>query len=104
MIKQWQKYKGVASNLKDCILVDKRDKNFVLPDGYTFYKKGDVISINVYKTEIASVNGKGKGFYYWIYQSDGNRKYASVSHKKVRLIEYAKTINYMEGDVAFIPS
>ena len=31
-------------------------------------------------------------------------KYASISHKKVRLIEYAKTINYMFNDVAFIPS
>jgi len=104
IIKQWQKYKGLASNGKDCILVDKRDKNFVLPDGYIFYKKGDTIDINGYKTEIASINGKGKGFFYWIYQPDGNRKYASVSHKKVRLVEYAKTINYMSGDVAFIPS
>jgi hypothetical protein len=104
MIKQWQKYKGLASNGKDCILVDKRDRSFVLPDGYTFYQKGDVISINGYKTQIASINGKGKGFYYWIGKSDGSRKYASVSHKKVRLIEYAKTINYMDGDVAFIPS
>jgi len=95
MIKQWQKYKGLASNGKDCILVDKRDRSFVLPDGYTFYQKGDVISINGYKTEIASINGKGKGFYYWIGESDGKRKYASVSHKKVRLIGYAKTINYM---------
>ena len=102
-IKQWQKYKGLASNGTDCILVDKRDKTFVLPDGYTFYKKGDVIDINGYKTEIASINGKGKGFYYWKYQFDGSRKYASVSHKKVRLIEYAKTINYV-SNIAFIPS
>ena len=99
MIKQWQKYKGLASNGKDCILVDKRDKNFVLPDSYTFYKKGDVISIDGYKTHIASINGKGKGFYYWVYQEDGSRKYASVSHKKVKLIEYAKTINYMPDNV-----
>ena len=98
-IKQWQKYKGLASNGMDCILVDKRDKTFVLPDGYTFYQKGDVISFNGYKTEIASINGKGKGFYYWIYQPDGTRKYASVSHKKVRLVEYAKTINYMSAEV-----
>ena len=102
-IKQWQKYKGLASNGKDCILVDKRDKTFVLPLGYTFYKKGDVIDINSYKTEIVSINGKGKGFYYWKYQENGSRKYASVSHKKVRLIEYAKTINYV-SNVAFIPS
>jgi hypothetical protein len=95
VIKQWQKYKGLASNGKDCILVDKRDKKFTIPLGYTFYKKGDVISINGYKTEISSINSKGKGFYYWIYQADGNRKYASVSHPKVRLVEYAKTINYM---------
>ena len=94
-IKQWQKYKGLASNGKDCILVDKRDKNFVLPDGYTFYKKGDVIDILGLQTEIASINGKGKGFYYWIYQPDGSRKYASISHKKVKLIEYTKTINYL---------
>jgi len=109
MIKQWQKYKGLASNGKDCILVDKRDKNFVLDDGYTFYKKGDVISIvgevsATSPTEIASINGKGKGFYYWRCQSDGSRKYAAISHKKVRLVEYAKTINYIDGDVAFIPS
>ena len=84
-----------------CRKVDKRDRNFVLPDGYTLYKKGDVIDIDGLQTEIASINGKGKGFYYWRYQSDGSRKYASVSHKKVRLIEYAKTINYMSGDVAF---
>ena len=108
-IKQWQKYKGLASNGTDCILVDKLSRNFVLPLGYTLYKKGDVISIlgevsATSPTEIASINGKGKGFYYWRYQSDGSRKYASVSHKKVRLIEYAKTINYMSGDVAFIPS
>ena len=103
-IKQWQKYKGLASNRKECILVDKRDKNSVLPDGYILYKKGDVISINGYKTEVASINGKGKGFYYWIYQPLGNRKYASISHKKVRLVEYAKTINYISSDVAFIPS
>ena len=103
LIKQWQKYKGLASNGENCILVDKRDKHFALPDGYIFYKKGDVISINGYKTEIASINGKGKGFYYWIYQPDGNRKYASISHKKVRLVEYAKTINYISSDVAFIP-
>jgi len=104
LIKQWQKYKGLASNDENCILVDKRDKHFALPDGYILYKKGDVISINGYKTEIASINGKGKGFYYWIYQPDGNRKYASISHKKVRLVEYAKTINYMDSSVAFIPS
>ena len=104
LIKQWQKYKGLASNGENCILVDKRDKHFALPDGYIFYKKGDVISINGYKTEIASINGKGKGFYYWIYQPDGNRKYASISHKKVRLVEYAKTINYMDSSIAFIPS
>jgi len=104
LIKQWQKYKGLASNGKECILVDKRDKSFVLPDGYTLYKKGDVISIPGLETEIASINGKGKGFYYWIYQPDGNRKYASISHKKVRLVEYAKTINYISGSVAFIPS
>jgi len=91
-IKQWQKYFGLASNGTDCILVDKRDKSFVLPDGYTLYKKGDVISIDGYLTEIASINGKGNGFYYWIYQENGKRKYASVSHKKVKLIEYAKTI------------
>jgi len=103
-IKQWQKYKGLASNGKDCILVDKRDRNFVLPEGYTLYQKGDVIDILGYKTEIASINGKGKGFYYWIYQPNGARKYASVSHRKVRLVEYAKTINYMSGDIAFIPS
>jgi len=103
-IRQWQKYKGLASNGKDCILVDKRDRNFVLPEGYTFYQKGDVIDIGGYKTEIASINGSGKGFYYWIYQPDGTRKYASVSYKKVRLVEYAKTINYISGDVAFIPS
>jgi len=107
-IKQWQKYKGLASNGKDCILVDKRDKSFVLPNGYTFYKKGDVISIvgkvaDTSPTEIASINGNGKGFYYWVYQDDGSRKYASVSHKKVKLIEYAETINYMPDDVAFIP-
>jgi len=102
-MKQWQKYLGLASNGKDCILVDKRDKEFVLPDGYTFYKKGDVISISGYSTEIASINGKGKGFYYWVYHEDGSRKYASVSHKKVKLIEYAKTINYMPNNVAFIP-
>jgi hypothetical protein len=88
----------LASNGKECILVDKRDKNFVLPLGYLCYKKGDVIDINGYKTEIASINGNGKGFYYWIHQPDGNRKYAYVSHKKVSLVEYAKTINY----VAFI--
>ena len=104
MIRQWQKYKGLASNGKNCILVDKRDRNFVLPDGYTFYKKGDVIDINGYQTEIASINGKSKGLYYWRYQSDGSRKYASISHKKVRPLEYAKTINYMDSDVAFIPS
>ena len=104
LIKQWQKYKGLASNGENCILVDKRDKHFALPDGYIFYKKGDVISINGYKTEIASINGKGKGFYYWIYQPDGNRKYASISHQKVRLVEYAKTINYMDSSIAFIPS
>ena len=103
-IRQWQKYKGLASNGKDCILVDKRDRNFVLPEGYTFYQKGDVIDILGLQTEIASINGKGKGFYYWIYQPDGARKYASVSHKKVRLVEYAKTINYVSGDAAFIPS
>ena len=103
-IKQWQKYKGLASNGKDCILVNKRDRNFVLPEGYTLYQKGDVIDIGGLQTEIASINGKGKGFYYWIYQPDGARKYASVSHKKVRLVEYAKTINYMSGDIAFIPS
>jgi len=103
-MKQWQKYLGLASNGKDCILVDKRDKDFVLPYGYTFYKKGDVISIDGYLTEIASINGNGKGFYYWVYQEDGSRKYFSVSHKKVKLIEYAKTINYISGDVAFIPS
>ena len=28
----------------------------------------------------------------------------SDSHKKVRLVEYAKTINYMSGGVAFITS
>ncbi|MBC8229942.1 HNH endonuclease [bacterium] len=95
VIKQWQKYKGLASNRKNCVLVDKRDKNFVLPLGYTFYTKGDVISISGLETEIASISGKGKGFYYWIYQPDGNRKYASVSHQKVKLIEYAKTINYI---------
>jgi len=95
MIKQWQKYLGLASNGQDCILVDKLSKNFVLPDGYIFYKKGDVISINGKETEIASINGKGKGFYYWVHQENENRKYASVSHKKVELIEYAKTINYM---------
>ena len=61
IIRQWQKYLGLASNGKDCILVDKRDKDFVLPDGYTFYKKGDVISIDGYLTEIASINGNGKG-------------------------------------------
>jgi len=104
MIKQWQKYKGLASNGKDCILVDKRTKNVVLPEGYTLYQKGDVIDILGLQTEIASINGKGKRFYYWIYQPDGTRKYASVSHKKVRLVEYAKTINYMSGDVALIPS
>jgi len=109
LIKQWQKYKGLASNGKDYILVDKRTKNFTLTEGYTLYQKGDVIDIvgkmsAASPTEIASINGKGKGFYYWIYQPDGNRKYASVSHKKVRLVEYAKTINYMSGDVAFIPS
>jgi len=104
LIKQWQKYKGLASNGTDCILVDKRTKNVVLPEGYTLYQKGDVIDILGLQTEIASINGKGKGFYYWIYQPDGTRKYASVSHKKVRLVEYAKTINYMEGSVAFIPS
>jgi len=104
MTKQWQKYKGLASNGKDYILVDKRDKNFVLPSGYILYKKGDIISINDLRTEITSINGKGKGFYYWIYQKDGSRKYASVSHKKVKLIEYAKTINYMSDNVAFIPS
>jgi hypothetical protein len=98
------KIQGFGKYGKNCILVDKRNKTFVLPLGYTFYKKGDIISINGYKTEIASINGKGNGFYYWIYHSDGNRKYASVSHKKIRLIEYAKTINYMSGDVAFIPS
>ena len=103
-IKQWQKYKGLASNGTDCILADKRDRNFVLPTGYTFYQKGDVIDICGLQTEIASINGKGKGFYYWKYQSDGSRKYASVSHKKVKLIEYAKTINYMSDNVAFIPS
>ena len=95
-IKQWQKYKGLASNGEDCVLVDKRDRSFVLPSGYTFYQKGDVIDIDSYKTEIASINGKGKGFYYWILLPDGNRKYASVSHKKVKLIEYAKTINYLK--------
>ena len=95
VIKQWQKYKGLASNGEDYILVDKRDKNFVLPPGYTFYKKGDVIDILGLQTEIASINGKGKGFYYWIYQALGNRNYASISHKKVRLVEYAKTINYV---------
>ncbi len=104
MIKQWQKYEGLASNGENCILVDKRDKNFVLPDGYILYKKGDIISINGCKTEIASINGKGKGFYYWMYQQNGDRKYASISHKKVRLVEYAKTINYISGSVAFIPS
>ena len=114
MIRQWQKYKGLASNGKDCILVDKRTKNVVgifgsmapkiQPEGYTLYQKGDVIDILGLQTEIASINGKGKGFYYWIYQPDGTRKYASVSHKTVRLVEYAKTINYMSGDVAFIPS
>ena len=109
MIRQWQKYKGLASNGKDCILVDKRDRNFVLSEGYTLYQKGDVIDIvgevsATSPTEIASINGKGKGFYYWIYQPDGNRKYTSISHKKVRLVEYAKTINYMSGGVAFIPS
>jgi len=98
LIKQWQKYKGLASNGNDCILVDKRDKNFVLPLGYTLYKKGDVISIDGNKTEIASINGNGKGFYYWIHQPDGNRKYASVSHKKIKLREYAKTINYLDAD------
>jgi len=98
-IKQWQKYLGLASNGKDCILIDKRDKTFVLPDGYTLYKKGNIININGYKTEIASINGKG--FYYWRYQSDGSRKYASISHKKVRLVEYAKTINYMDSDAFF---
>ncbi len=103
-IKQWQKYKGLASNGIDCILVDKRDRNFVLPDGYTFYKKGDVIDIDSLQTEIASINGKGKGFYYWRYQSDGSKKYASVSHKKVELVKYAQAINYMDNDVAFIPS
>ena len=108
-IKQWQKYKGLASNGTDCILRDKRDRNFVLPDGYTFYRKGDVIDIvgevsATSPTEIASINGKGKGFYYWRYQSDGSRKYASISHKKVRLVKYAQTINYMDNDVAFIPS
>jgi 5-methylcytosine-specific restriction endonuclease McrA len=107
--RQWQKYKGLASNGKDCILIDKRDRNFVLPLGYTLYQKGDVIDIAGLRTEIASINGKGKGFYYWIYQppvaitsaitKNQNRKYASVSHKKVKLVEYAKTINY----VAFIP-
>jgi len=80
--------------------VDKRDKSFALPDGYTLYKKGDVISIDGYLTEIASINGKGSGFYYWIYQENGKRKYASVSHKKVKLIEFAKTINYMSDNVA----
>ncbi|MBC8235124.1 HNH endonuclease [bacterium] len=109
-IKQWQKYLGLASNGKDCILIDKRDKTFVLPLGYTLYKKGDVISIvgevaNTFPTEIASINGKGKGFYYWKYQSDDSRKYASVSHTKVKLIEYAKTINYVHvSNAAFIPS
>ena len=108
IIRQWQKYLGLASNGKDCILVDKRDKKSgiqpkIQPDGYTFYKKGDVISISGYYTEIASINGRGKGFYYWVYHPDGSRKYASISHKKVKLIEYAKTINYMSGDVAFIP-
>jgi len=103
-IKQWQKYRGLASNGEDCILVDKRDKSFVLPDGYTFYKKGDVIEINGYSTQIASINGKGEGFYYWIYQNDGSRKYASVSHKNVKLIEYAKTIDYMPDNIAFISS
>ncbi len=113
-IKQWQKYKCLASNGTDCILRDKRDRNFVgifgsiepkiQPDGYTFYKKGDVIDIDGYKTKIASINGKGKGFYYWRYQSDGSRKYASILHKKVKLVEYAKTISYMDNDVAFIPS
>jgi len=110
-IKQWQKYEGLASNGTDCILRDKRDRNFVLPDGYTFYRKGDVIDILGLQTEIASINGKG--FYYWRYQSDGSRKYASISHKKVKLVEYAQTINYMDNDVAksagkaytfFIPS
>jgi len=110
-IKQWQKYKGLASNGTDCILVDKRSKNFVLPNGYTFYKKGDVIAIDGfdtlrtqpkgYLTEIASINGKGKGFYYWVYHPDGSRKYASVSHKRVKLIEYAKTVNYISSNVAF---
>jgi len=95
IIKQWQKYKGLASNGENCILVDKRDRNFLLPTGYTFYQKGDVISILGLQTEIASINGKGKGFYYWKYQSDGSRKYAATSHKKVKLIEFAKTINYM---------
>jgi len=95
IIKQWQKYKGLASNGENCILVDKRDRSFVLPSGYTFYQKGDVIDILGYKIEIASINGKGKGFYYWIYQENGNRKYASVSHKKVKLIRYTKTINYL---------
>jgi len=103
-IRQWQKYKGLASNGKDCILVDKRERNFVLPEGYTFYQKGDVIDIGSLQTEIASINGISKGFYYWLYQPDGTRKYASVSYKKVRLVEYAKTINYISGDVAFIPS
>ncbi|MBC8233613.1 HNH endonuclease [bacterium] len=95
IIKQWQKYKGLASNGENCILVDKRDRSFVLPEGYTFYQKGDVIDILGYQTEIASINGKGKGFYYWIYQENGKRKYASVSHKKVKLIKYTKTINYL---------
>ena len=104
LIRQWQKYKGLASNGEDCILVDKRDKKFVLPDGYILYKKGDIISINGYRTEIASINGKGKGFYYWLYQPDDNRKYAAISHRKVRLVEYAKTINYVDSDVVFIPS
>jgi len=31
---------------------------------------------------------------FWIHQENGSRKYASVSHKKVKLIEYAKTVNY----------
>ena len=109
VIRQWQKYKGLASNGGNCVLVDKLSKNFVLPLGYTLYKKGDVVDIvgevaDTSSTEIASINGKGKGFYYWIHQENGSRKYASVSHKKVKLIEYAKTVNYIEGSVAFIPS
>ena len=105
-IKQWQKYKGLASNGENCILVDKRNRDFVLPSGYILYKKGDIIDIvgevsATSPTEIASINGKGTGFYYWRYQSDGSRKYASISHKKVKLVEHAKTINYMDSDAFF---